>query len=78
MPNRYNRQKGTVELSVRNDVVGRVHDGWQPVAEDARIDQPPPARHPHALRSDMAHLENRERLALEKARVGGRTQPDLA
>ena len=71
MPNRYNRQKGTVELSVRNDVVGRVHDGWQPVSEDARIDQPPPPRSAHALRADTAHHEVRERLALGNARVGG-------
>ena len=43
MPNRYNRQKGTVELSVRSDIIDRIRRGWLPADGDARILAPPAA-----------------------------------
>ena len=66
MPNHYNRQKGTIELSARNDVVDRVIAGWTPASEGPTIIQPPPAQTTHALRADHAHLGTRDRLALGK------------
>ena len=71
MPNRYNRQKGTVELSVRADIVSRVRDGWTPADDKATIQKPPVPKKRHALRADDAYLEDRERLSLGNARVGG-------
>merc|ERR1711973_85681 len=55
MPNRYNRQKGTVELSVRSDIVERIRRGWNPSATQASIQKPPRADTKHALRSDDAY-----------------------
>ena len=60
MPNHYNRQHGTLELSVRNDVIERVLEGWNPADSKPHINHPPPAKTRHALRSDLAHLELRE------------------
>ena len=57
MPNRYNRQKGTVELSVRNDIIDRIKRGWLPADGDARVLAPPAASSKHTLRSDMAYLD---------------------
>ena len=58
MPNRYNRQKGTVELSVRSDIVERIRRGWTPSDAQASIQKPPKAQRKHALRSDDAYLES--------------------
>ena len=44
MPDHYNRQKGTIELAIRNDVVSRIkQSGWTPATG---IGVPPPS-HPH-------------------------------
>ena len=58
MPNRYNRQKCTVELSVRSDIVERVRKGWTPSDIHATIQRPPKGKKKHALRSDDAYLES--------------------
>jgi hypothetical protein len=71
MPNRYNRQKGTVELSVRADIVNRIRAGWTPADDHATAQKPPAPKTRHALRADEAYLEDREQLALGNARVGG-------
>ena len=71
MPNRYNRQKGTVELSVRADIVNRIRAGWTPADEHATVQKPPAPLRKHALRVDDAYLEDREQLALGEAHVGG-------
>ena len=71
MPNRYNRQKGTVELSARSDIVNRIRDGWTPADEHATAQKPPVPKPRHALRAGDAYLGDREQLTLGFAHVGG-------
>ena len=59
MPDHYNRQKGTIELAIRNDVVSRIKDsGWTPSTGLGIPGKPPRAK--HYLRHDEGHLEPRE------------------
>ena len=57
MPNKYNRQKGTVELSVRSDIIDRIKKGWLPADGEAQILAPPAAGSKHTLRNDTAYLD---------------------